>query len=344
MMKSSEMSAKIINELSRLCHSPAVDPLSRQLEQLSLVMEAQRSIPVEIRPLNREGQGGGLIFLDREIPLIILPDLHARRDFLFTLMNTEYGPFTVLEALEQRRLQILCVGDGFHSEKRGWKRWQNSLTEYSGGYRRHRNMDGEMAESLGLMQMVMLLQTAFPDSFFFLKGNHENILNEEGNGNHPFGKFVYEGEMVRAWVEKFLGEDFLYTYAAYESSLPFVAVAEHLLISHAEPAEFYTPEEIIEIVSDDSVKLGLTWTGNDQAAEGSVEETLDYYSRRFGRVFSHYIGGHRTIHDYYKLRAGGRYIQIHNPERYIILYTDQQEIIDPRKNIADLRDIRRLPL
>ena len=344
MMKRTEISGRIEKELARLSLSTAVDPLSRLDEQLSLVMTAQDCISEGIRPRNAAGRGGGLIFLNREIPLIVVPDLHARKDFIHSLMTTEFGPGTVLEALEERRLQILCVGDGFHSEKRGWKRWQNSLTEYTSGFRKHKNMDREMSESLGLMQMIMLLQTAFPDVFFFLKGNHENILNEEGNGNHPFGKFVYEGEMVKAWVERFLGEEFLYAYADYESRLPFVALGENLLISHAEPADFYSPEQIIEIDSDDSVKLGLTWTANDQAREGSVEETLEYYTRRFGREFSHYIGGHRTIHEIFRLRANGRFIQIHNPDHHIILYTDQQEIIDPRVNIVDLQGIRRLPL
>jgi hypothetical protein len=344
MMESTGTSARILKELQRISQSVSVDPLSRLEEQLELVMSAQEGISEEIRPLNRARRGGGLIRLDREIPLIVVPDLHARKDFLYSLLATGFGPGRVVDALENRTVQILCVGDGFHSEKRGWKRWQNSLAEYTGGYRKHRNMDREMAESLGLMQMVMLLQTAFPDVFFFLKGNHENILNEEGNGNHPFGKFVYEGEMVRAWVERFLGEDYLYAHAEYESRLPYLAVGENLLISHAEPAEFYSPEQIIEIDSDDSVKLGLTWTGNGQAAEGSVEETLEYYSSRLGRAFTHYIGGHRTIHGLYNLRAGGRYIQIHNPDRFVILYTDQQEIMDPRVNIVDLREIRRLPL
>ena len=343
-MENNDLSSKILTELLRLSQSTTLDPLSRLTEQLDLVFPAMEELSEDIRPRDMLGRGGGLIHLNREIPLIVMPDLHARKEFLYELMITEFETGTVIDALEERRLQIVCIGDGFHSEKRGWKRWQNSLTEYTSGYKKHKNMDREMAESLGLMQMVMLLQTAYPDVFFFLKGNHENILNEEGNGNHPFGKFVYEGEMVRAWVERFLGEDFLYDYAEYEKILPYVAVGENLLISHAEPADFYSPEDIIEIDSDDSVKLGLTWTGNEQAREGSVEETLEYYSNHFDREFTHYIGGHRTIHDYYKLRADGHFIQIHNPDRYIILYTDQQEIIDPRVNIADLREIRRLPL
>ncbi|MDC7240105.1 MAG: metallophosphoesterase [Spirochaetales bacterium] len=331
-------------ELQRIAASTAVDSASKLIPLIKRVRETLSDIDPLVRPRDVEGRTGGLLFLDRELPLIVLPDLHARKDFLFSVLMKDTGQGTVLQRLHEGSIQLLCVGDGFHSERRGIKRWQKALAEYRTGFRKHRNMDHEMAESLGLMQMVMLLKSSFPEHFFFLKGNHENILNEEGRGNHPFGKFVYEGEMVRVWTEKFMGMDFLYEYAEFEHDLPFMALADELIISHAEPRYYYHPEEIINIRDNDDIKLGLTWTANDEAEEESVESILEDYSERFNREFRYYIGGHRTIRTVYNLRASGLYVQIHNPEHQIVLYTDQVNEFDPDENIVDLQEIRSLPL
>ncbi|MDA3958233.1 metallophosphoesterase [Oceanispirochaeta sp.] len=336
---------QLLSELSRIANAQTPDHLPLVSAHLDLAQSALDKQSPLIRPCDKEGKGGGLLFLNTDIPLLILPDLHARKDFLLALLQTslERGG-TVLEGLQDKSIQILCVGDGFHAEKRAYKRWLRSLEEYKGYYRKHKYMDQEMSESLGLMQMVMLLKSFFPDHFFFLKGNHENILNEEGRGNHPFGKFVYEGEMVRSWTEKFMGEAFLNAYSEFEHSLAFMALGKSLIVSHAEPQEYYSPEEIIGIHESDRIKLGLTWTANDQAPEDSVPSILDDYSERFNRDFTHYIGGHRTINSLYNLRASGKFIQIHNPLKRIVLFTDQRETFDPVINITDLDTIRSLPL
>ncbi len=336
-------SIRLLGELRRISLSPVVDSLSLLKDVLQLVMRSQAGLSPEIRPLDSRGTGGGLLMLNTELPLLVLPDLHARRDFLMGVLEKKLARgISVFEALCRKELQILCLGDGFHSENRGLSRWLDSLEEYKKGYRQHRAMDLEMAESLGLMEMVMILQGSFPSRFFFLKGNHENILNEEGAGNHPFGKYVYEGEMVKAWILQFLGEAFLHSYNIYEKSLPYMAVSKALLFSHAEPAACYSPDEIINIYPWDEIKLGLTWTGNGQAKEGSVQEMLTLWSSRFSRIFSHCVGGHRPIHGLYNLRAEGHYVQIHNPDLYIVLFTDQTTLFEPERNIADLQRVRKL--
>lgn len=331
-------------ELFRIANASEPDSVHIIMDQLQAVKESIENQDSLIRPRDIENRPGGLLFLHKEIPLIILPDLHARKDFLYSLLMKGCEQRSVLERLEEGSIQILCVGDGFHAERRAYKRWQKALSEYKTNFRKHKFMDLEMSESLGLMQMIMLLKTNCPDNFFFLKGNHENILNEEGRGNHPFGKFVYEGEMVRSWTEKFMGTDFIYNYAEYEHSLPFMALGKELIISHAEPQDYYHPEEIINIHHNNKVKLGLTWTANDQAEEGSVQEIIDDYSKRYNRDFKFCVGGHRTIKSLYKLRANGKFIQIHNPDKHVVLFTDQNSDFDPEFNIIDLQQIGRLPI
>jgi hypothetical protein len=304
---------------------------------LDLVNETIRVLRLEdplYRPRDAEERPGGLLRLD-ERPTIVIPDLHGRTDFLLSVLSYapgSYGGATVEELLKKGELQIICVGDGFHAEARAAERWQRAFKEFTGKYRRHAAMDEEMRESLGLMEIVMNLKITRPDGFHFLKGNHENILNEEGRGNHPFRKFAYEGEMVKEWVLKFYGEDFISTYAEFEHELPLIAADETFMISHAEPQRFFSPEEVIGFRDRAEVVLGLTWTANDAAEEGSVKAMIGEYCSRSEEAL--YFGGHRPVSGRYLLRAEDRYVQLHNPGAYGIALLTPGEAPEPDRDIV----------
>jgi hypothetical protein len=141
-----------------------------------------------------------------------------------------------------------------------------------------------MMESLGLMEMVIELKMAFPNNFHFLKGNHENIANEEGFGNHPFRKFAFEGHMVARWVQTFYGKDFIDSYYEFEKNLPLFVIGRNFIISHAEPLYFFEREAIVEYRNNPDVVEGLTWTANDEAdpeslikPEGSINLDEDIF-------------------------------------------------------------------
>jgi hypothetical protein len=51
----------------------------------------------------------------------------------------------------------------------------------------------EMFENLTVLQLFALLKRSYPDRVHGLKGNHENVANEDGRGNHPFGKVCLRG-------------------------------------------------------------------------------------------------------------------------------------------------------
>lgn len=281
-----------------------------------------------VRPPDSSGLSGGVVRLRPDIPTLILPDLHARVDFFMDTMDEVLiGSRSVLESLAAGELQVLCLGDGFHSERRGYERWMSAFREYTHGWARHKAMDEEMTECFSLMEMVMECKCAFRDNFHFLKGNHENILNEEGNGNHPFRKFSLEGEMVKTYVLDFFGPDFLETYALFEKSLPLFAVGGTFLASHAEPSRFFAESELTETRTRGDVILGLTWTGNDEADGGSVERMLDrFLPDSAGAV---YFGGHRPVSGYYETRAQGKYVQIHNPSLQIAALVVPDRPFDP---------------
>ena len=221
--------------------------------------------------------------------------------------------------MASEKLQIICVGDGVHAEKRAAKRWSMAFKEFEGDYTVHENIDEEMKESLGLMEMVMEVKINYPSNFHFFKGNHENIKNEEGGGNYPFVKFSYEGPMIAYYISKFYGEEFLEQYYQFEKNLPLFAVGKNFLVSHAEPVSFFSREEILEYRRNPDVVEGLTWTADGSADDGSVQKMLEYYiENEEDRKNSYYFGGHRPVKNLYNPRAEGRYIQIHNPDKFII--------------------------
>jgi hypothetical protein len=318
---------------------PGIDEYSVLLTETISILETE---PDYIRPAGTmgafKGKPGGIIYLFRDIPTIIVPDLHARMDFIVNLIYQKDNRGTTnLEKLSGGLLQIVCVGDGFHSEGRGAARWRKSFDEFATLYKNHSSMDDEMRESLGLMEMVMNLKSTFPLHFHFLKGNHENILNEKGWGNYPFRKYAYEGAMVLEYVKKFYGSKFLRLYYVYEKNLPVFAVGKNFLVSHAEPRTKFDRDSIVNYREHPEVISGLTWTDNGEAEPGSVEKMLEYYLGKEASKKGYHFGGHRAVDDTYALRASGRYVQIHNPKKNIIAYIDPNREISLDRDIVEIR-------
>ena len=321
-----------LNELHESDSLPDFDTLSQILDAALSVLADENPA---IRPRDQSGRPGGLVLLNPDITTVLVPDLHARTGYIVRLMDMVINGETVFDALVGGRLQILCVGDGFHSEARGARRWKTAWKEYQNGFRVHKAMDEEMREGLALMAMVMLLKTSFSDRFHFLKGNHENVANTEENGNRPFGKYAMEGQMVRDWFLMFLGPEMLEKWAQFENNLPLLAVGDRFLVSHAEPRRSYEREDVIEYRGNDELIFDFTWTGNDESEDGSVARMLDIYLGPDAPQ-SLYFGGHRPVKKLYQTRADGRYVQIHNPDRDVVVILNSGHPPDPERDIRVL--------
>jgi hypothetical protein len=306
------------------------------LEQTLATIQVLHSEPPEIRPPDMDNRPGGLLYLDPQTPTVVVPDLHARMELVLALLAWKPdGIQRCIDRLAAGTLQLLFLGDGFHAEGRAVARWQAALEEFKGGYRKHEHMDAEMRESLGVMEMVMALKRCYPLQLHFLKGNHENITNEQGGGNYPFLKFANEGLMVRIYMEHFYGEETLQTYAELEKSFPLLAVGGTFLASHAEPAWLIPEAEVIEYRRRPQVVYGLTWTDNGEAEPGSVQQMLEHYlGQEAGGAY--YFGGHRPVHGNYSLRSEGRYVQIHDPDRYVVALLPAGEPIELERDILEL--------
>ena len=293
---------------------PTEEAFSVVVNDVISVLESEDS---SYRPSDDEEMPGGLLdFKDSDIPVILVPDLHARPDFLLHLLKNGFGEDgeTVLSALAKGHVMIVCVGDGVHTEQMGddFERWKESYGVWLEGTIDSPSMRKEMQLGISTMLAVMELKIAFPRNFHFLKGNHENVLNMEGDGDHGFRKFALEGQMVREFIETVYSDAMLHLIHCFELRLPIVALFKNFGVSHAEPARVYSREQIINYHDDDELILAFTWTGNGEAEEDSVSGIYKaLIDSEPDRVL--WFGGHRPVPERYLLRQDGHYVQFHNP-------------------------------
>ena len=292
---------------------------------------------------NKKISGGLLDFrsVQQGRPVIVVPDLHARTYFLRDILNKKIfvgeqkTELSVLQCLEQELIYVVCVGDLFHSELRCYDRWKNAFLEYRKGNILSDAMKEEMVENLRLLEMVIKTKLAFPSSFHFLKGNHENILNEEGRGNHSFYKMAREGSMVYDFMQEFYGDALLYIISCFEHALPICAVFNNLVVSHAEPYFTVGKTKIINYKKNPDVVLALTWTSNDSAERGSVSKSIRNLVGKNCREVT-WIGGHRPVRGKFALRQRGKYVQIHNPDEENVAFVESGRKFNPESDIISV--------
>lgn len=318
---------------------PSEQELINLLDRTVSTLESEVT---DYRQPAEDGSAGGLLdFSSKDLPVIIVPDLHARPDFLIQLINCTIGDETLLSALANDKLFVICVGDGVHSESPidSRDRWVRSYQEWiDTGNINSDSMRQEMLDCFATMMTVMELKNAFPSNFHFLKGNHENILNEEGGGDHPFRKYALEGSMVKEFVDTVYGDVVLHLINCYERNLPIVALFNDFGISHAEPLKPYLRNEIINYHSDGNLILDFTWTGNDQAEQDSCARQFCILSGKEDDGSSLWFGGHRPVTGKFNLRQNGRYIQIHNPMEMNIAVVNSAESFNPNDDIISIID------
>ncbi len=324
------------DEIVSIASSESLPEPGKLLSYVSAASEALSGVAAETRPRSPKGRPGGLFELPRDRPTLVVPDLHARTGFLLDILGGSWcAGLPTLEALEKDLVSILFLGDGFHSERNGFDRWLAAWVDYRAGQPRGQAMRAEMRDSLALMEIVMLLVSRFPRAVTFLKGNHENVLNEEGEGNHPFRKYADEGQMVLDFFIAEYGIAALTAYADFEKLLPLVARGPRFIASHAEPLRAYGVSEIVAAPGNHEIVEGLTWTGNDESAEGSVEAMLGEFLP--GVEGSAYFGGHRVIEGGYRARAGGRYFQLHDPIARSVACVPADRPFNPETDVRSVK-------
>ena len=312
-------------------------PAKAFLPVLNDVIKVLEKEDVTIRPEAAKKKSGGLIYLIKGIPTVIVPDLHSRYDFLVRILNYKLSGFTILEMLEKGLVNLLFVGDGLHSERAGFERWQLAYDDFLNGIFNGKSMTEEMSLGLNLMFLVMKLKIAFPKNVHFLKGNHENILNSEDNGNFPFRKFVDEGVMTLEFMKSTYPKKLIKAYACFENHLPIFAIGSDFLVSHAEPVHYFSKDEILNCYRNPSAITGFIWTGNGEALnEPAIKLLSEYFP---DNPSSLYFAGHRSVKDRFALREDGRFVQIHNPDKKQIFVINPDDAKNFEEGIIDLDEV-----
>ncbi len=316
------------------------------LEKIKKTIEVLQHEPPLLRPSDETDCSGAYIdigtFSQNSLPVILVPDLHARVDFFYEILHFTFlfdsetsTEITVKEALEQKKVFVVCVGDGLHSEKRGRERWLQAQKDWLKGKPLNDSICAEMVEGLDLMTSIMDAKQKYLDHFHFLKGNHENILNSATCGNLPFRKFASEGEMVKDFMLALYGREITHAYADFEQNLPLFVRGSNFLVSHAEPRRAFSKQELINAYCDETTITGLTWTHTDEAEDGSVHAMLrDLLPSVSNPV---YFAGHRTFAGTYRALRDGKFIQIHNPNEHFISIVDPLRPFNPHTDIYDTK-------
>lgn len=266
-------------------------------EVLNEVTEVLENESEFFRPKNDKGKCGSLIDFQNEDKLtLVVPDLHARPDFLLDILSADVKKFvdeneldflfcgksrtdcvkcgnSVFEMLQNDLIRLVFVGDILHSENNR-NRWYQIEDEFEQKNYSGEKMCIEMGEGLSVLFSLCRLKASFPKNIHILKGNHENILNKTGNGDFGFKKFVDEGEMCRLFVQNYYGDDILFLIHCFEKELPLVFVSKNAVVSHAEPKTAFSRKEIINARNNAEIIYGFTWTANGEAEEGSVGQII----------------------------------------------------------------------
>lgn len=283
---------------------------------------------------------GGLLHLS-DLPTLVLPDLHARRSFLVAVLAMRIidGPLAgqqVFDLLQQGLINIICVGDIVHSEERSY--WVVNLDgEWTPDL-----LDKEMVRSLGAGLMIMYLKLQFPEHFYCLRGNHDDMIAEMG----PFRKFVgvrrdEEGELVmvdgshvltgekgestivREWVlnRKGWGQDFVDAWSHFEQALPLFASGSYYTISHTLPfvpiseADLRNPQRSKDVVYELTSNRGI----KEAAIRGTLQNLglQDSVQRWF---YGHTPVSLKKNEGKYEEDLDGFLVRLNSPVRLVYAY------------------------
>lgn len=279
---------------------------------------------------------------NQDVPTIVISDLHARRDFLANVLSQkDRDGKTVLELLKAGKINVICLGDGMHSEdSKNWNVFDPNPEKGEGHMELNpKKLEKEMVASLGLMKMVMDLKSAFPDAFHYVRGNHDDISGEiSGFMKYVPEEFGGESGVVKWWTKHHFGQDLLKKWAEFESLLPLVVKGKGFVASHTVPEMPLTNQQINS--RDKNAAWQLLWTDNTEFSdlEPGPQQIFQENLKNLGAADSVWIIGHRkAFQRKYRHQFNGRLIQINSSQKQIVAVLDPSEAFNPEKNIFDLK-------
>lgn len=292
---------------------------------------------------------GGLVHLP-DAPTIVIPDLHARREMLIAILDAQIAEGhlagrQVFELLQERRINVICVGDIVHSEDRD--KWViNQDGEWT-----LELLNKEMVRSLGAAMMVMYLKLQFPEHFYCLRGNHDDMAAELS----PYRKFVGlrddklvmidgqpakgESGIIKDWVleREGWGQEFLDAWTTFERALPLFAQGSYYVVTHTLPSVPLTEAELRNPNRPKAVTMELTWSRGIKGE--AIEGTLNNLGIR--ESTQRWFYGHSVVPA--EINAGkyeegldGLIVRLNNSKRFVFAYvpaSQDERRFEPAKDV-----------
>lgn len=325
-----------------------------------------------------EKESGLVELKNKEVPTVVIPDLHARRELLMKALSqkieTPDGKRSVLELLTEGKINVVCLGDGMHSESAdNWKittklkkPGYEQLTKLSKELREALNqaknnhndpkvaaaqeafnkeeaivkkemMKAEIIRSLGLMKMVMDLKAAYPDSFHFIRGNHDSATSDVSKlGEH-------QSILVKEWIIENFGQEFFDKFAQFEKVLPSMIIdrkadGREVVYSHSAPAQAVDKK----LIEDRDFRAYISLSTGENVGKNVVEKDLqngiDATLSSVGVPNATMIIGHRPVEEgtLYRSQLNNKLIQINDPKRHIIAVVPSDREFNPEKDITTI--------
>jgi len=340
-----EKTARLEEELRRIVEAKEIDPikLERDLQEATEILQNEKE---KIRPRDTEGRGGGLIELKKDIPTLVLHDIHGQREYLLkAMLEKDESGRSNLEKMMRGELQVVCLGDALHTELGGAReRWLGIQKEARNNFEFSPYMDAEMADSFGAANMIMKLKIASPEHFHYLRGNHDDIEELRLSKFH-----IPLNRPVRQYLAAKYPPDFIKRYHAFEENLPYAAVGKGFVLSHAEPMEEYTRNQIINIKKHPHLAQNFIWTRDWQAATAEIETGDDATKKTLRNLLPQkdaekavWLGGHTpTANPKIDFETGtsGRFIRFYNPGKMNVALVQPETPFSPEKDIHDVSRI-----
>ncbi len=287
--------------------------------------------PSFLRPYNQQGLPGGLLRLDPALPTVLVADLHARYGLIPKLLCSPLQGKSLQSLLDLQKAQLVFLGDYPHSEENTQARWQKALSEFREDFSTSTVMDEEMTENRLSWRALCELKLRYPLRVHFLKGNHENVTNQRGQGNRVFSKFALEGAMVKRWIEVKLGSEVLRALDRFERALPLALVCGRFAASHAPPAQVFSALEVIE--KTEQAIEGLTWTRPLEVSKKAIRGTLKQF---WGHSAGLWFAGHNPTQSGVEWDRAKALVHFHDPYQPIALCLYPGKAFSPSGSVIRL--------
>lgn len=277
----------------------------------------------------------GLVHLKQDLPTILIPDLHGRRDYLDAVLATRDPATgrTYMQLLRERQVQVVCLGDVMHTEVRRqlWRvRGDRPAVPAAA-------MEQEMAESLGTLKRIADLKAAHPEHFHLLRGNHDDV----GPATARTHRLPRQIQLTREYLQEKFGRTMVRELSGLFAALPSAATGRGFVASHANPMFPVTRQEV-EQGSERAVAsltrarvpsfTQLRRQSRRQArdSQGTLREVIQALGDDPGHDL--YVHGHLWARP---MRIRGQQVYFGNPADSTFLRLDPQRQLRPERSLFD---------